>query len=120
MVQHAAAGGHAAGGNDDGRSFHIVDFFGVLDAAHVMHVVSVKRVPILFQVGIAQNVVFVVTHIHFGDADGHGTVHKNGKARNAIGVLQLANDIHDGLRAIHGERWNHDHAAALDDAIDDL
>src|ERR1700674_3876649 len=35
MVKHAASSGHAAGGNDDGRRFHIVDFFGVLDTAHV-------------------------------------------------------------------------------------
>src|SRR5260370_1275675 len=43
-----------------------------------------------------------------------------GKAWNAVRVFKLADDVHEGLRAAHGERWHHDYAASLRHAIDDI
>ena len=120
VMQHASAGGHAAGRNDDGGSPDVVDLLGVLDGAHIVHGVRVERVSVVFFLGEDQIVVFVVAQVQAGDADGHRAIHKHGKVRNAVGVFQLADDVHDGLRAVHGERRDHDHAAALCDAIDDI
>ena len=101
-------------------SLDVVDLLGVLDGAHVVHGVRVERISASFFLGEGQIVVFVVAQVQVGDADGHRAIHEDGKARNAVGVLQLADDVHDGLRAVHGERRDHDHAAAFGDAIDDV
>ena len=62
-MEHASAGSHAARRNDDRRRPHIVDFFRIVDRAHVVHGVRVERIPVLFLRRKRQIVVFVVAQI---------------------------------------------------------
>ena len=62
----------------------------------------------------------MVTQIRTCYAVGHRTVDVQWKFWNAVRIFQLADDVHDGLRAVHGKRRDHDHSAALCDAIDDV
>ncbi len=120
MLHHASAGGHPAGGNNDGRRLYVVDLLRVFDGAHKVHGVCVERVPAAFFLGKDQIVVLTVAHIQVGDADGHRAVHIDWKARDAVRVLKFTYDVHKCLCTSHGECRDHDPPAALGHAIDDV
>jgi len=65
-------------------------------------------------------VVFFVFNVKIGGAESHGAIDVNGQARDALLIFQLAQVVHEGLRAADGERGNDDGATAFGDAIDDL
>jgi len=122
MVEHAATAGHAAGGNDDARRLDVVDGFGLVGSAREMEFVDVERVTLAagFFSREFEVVILFVADVKIGGAESHGTIDINGKARNALLIFELAEVVHEGLRAADGESRNDDGAATLGYAVDDL
>src|SRR5437899_3376947 len=90
MKQHAAAGGHAARGNDDAWGVDVADLLGFLSAASQMHFVGVQRIAARLFASELHVVVFAVPLVELGDADGHRAVNIDRQMRDALRVLQLA------------------------------
>ncbi len=98
----------------------VVDFLRIFHGARHVHVVKIQRVAIalLLELCEIQIVVLVMARVNVRHANGHRTVHIHGQLRNPLRIVQLAQVIHQRLRASHGEGGNHHHAAALGHAID--
>ena len=123
MVQHTASRGHSTGGDDDARRFDIIDGFRFFDRAREVKFVHVQRIALAvaaFLARVVEVVVLFVFQIQIRGAQSHGAVDEHREAGNSLLVFELAQVVHEGLRAPDGKRRNHDGSAALRDAVDDV
>ena len=84
MMQHAAAGGHAAGGDQDHRSLALRQRLGFRRFAYVMR--DGKNLVRPFR---AQGVGLRVLRVKFRHVGSHGAVDENGSGGKLAGLLQF-------------------------------
>jgi hypothetical protein len=114
VVQHAPAGDHAAGRDDDHRPALAVEclrlFYSVDEGGHVEH-------PLAVLVGhVVLGVVVVVVP---GRVDRHRAVEVDRHVRDVLALTQPGDMQHERLGAADGKGGNDDHAPAGGNAADD-
>ncbi len=116
MVDHAPAGGHAAGGDDDHRAAPFVQRAGFVGRVDDLRGVAHGRALLL-----AEPVLVAVAPVHLGRIGSHGAVQEDGQLLGyRPTLLEQMDAIHQRLRTAHRERRNHQHAAPRGRAFDDL
>ena len=115
MMDHAPAGGHAAGRHDDLGHGRAVQRLGLFHLGHIGR--HAERRP---RVGRRQALVTGVPKIDIDGAAGHRAVQEHRQvAGDAPRLLELPDVVEQRLRAPHRERGYHHGAAAPDRARDD-
>ncbi len=107
VMQNTAAGGHAAGCQNDHGAMPLDQGFGLFwrfnHGGHMVHGLNFLRTQAVF------------THVPFKEGRGvnrHGAVQKYGQAvRNFAAVFELCNAVQNGLRSAHRKHWHHSNAA---------
>ena len=123
MVPDAAGVAHAARGEDDLRRFVVVERHGVLFRDGGVQVVKIQRIDAAAdeRAGLVVEKARVRLQKDARGLVGERAVHIHGEVRVAVhhaGVLDLADEIQQLLRAADGERRDDHVAAAVERALD--
>ena len=114
VVQDPAPRGHPARGDDDRRPAHRVDGSRLLLGPRDVQLLGRERLlagP--ERPGHLGVIVLRMSSVDLGHLDRHRAVEVHRERWHAPGPLQAVQHPQQLLRAIHGERGHHDHAAAL-------
>ena len=112
MVEDAAAGEHAAGGDDDARPGHPVELLGLVDAAVEVYVLREEALPLRLGERGIEILRADAAAIHLRHLDGHRAIDVHGDLGDLARLHELAEHQRDELHARDGERRDEDRAAA--------
>ena len=109
MVHHATGFAHAAGGDDDERTMHLVDVLGIIGGAHHRQPLEAEGVLFLEQVVVHLLVVALRMEAeNFRCTDGQRAIHHDGHIRNAVVAEKFVQDDENLLGPLDGEGWDDD------------
>ena len=99
VVEDAAAGEHAAGGDDDAGASELVEAFGFGNGGVHLNIPGEEARPLVVGEGLVEFAGVDVAPVDLGDFGGHGAVDVYGDVGDVAGLLEFAEEEGDELDA---------------------
>ncbi len=121
MMQNAPASRHPTGGDNDERTFEVIDRFWLLGWFGEDHIPWPKWVAVMIaELRHFKIVLCGVARINPGRFYGHRAIEVHGNRPDLAGVFHFSNRIYQILRSADGKRRNQKTTALLGCFLDDI